>query len=262
MAADATHLCHFAVPTSAACAVKALAGTIGAWFESSFNTPTPAQRLAWPSIGRGENLLLCAPTGTGKTQAAFLPIISHLCDKPAEGTACLYIAPLKALARDISKNLHRALGEIGALAPTGTGDSRIRVGLRTGDTPTNERRKQLEQPPHILLTTPESLAVLLTNPRFCHLVRDLRWIVVDEVHVNNVALRPAYRAKGLGSALMRRVLTEARRLGAVRATLEVRASNMAARRFYETMGFEVTATRPRYYTDPTEDALILWRELT
>jgi [ribosomal protein S18]-alanine N-acetyltransferase len=113
----------------------------------------------------------------------------------------------------------------------------------------------------------------LQNPEVCHIyvVRTPEcrvagfcafWLVVDEVHVNNVALRPSYRAKGLGTALMRRVLTEARRLGAVRATLEVRASNLAARRFYETMGFEVTARRPRYYTDPTEDALILWRELT
>ena len=112
----------------------------------------------------------------------------------------------------------------------------------------------------------------LQNPDVCHIyvVRtpDCRvagfcafWLVVDEVHVNNVALRPAYRARGLGTALMRRVLTEARRLGAARATLEVRASNEGARRFYEAMGFTVTATRPRYYTDPSEDALILWREL-
>jgi ribosomal-protein-alanine N-acetyltransferase len=112
----------------------------------------------------------------------------------------------------------------------------------------------------------------LQNPEVCHIyvvrTKDCRvagfcafWLVVDEVHVNNVALRPAYRAKGLGTALMRRVLTEARRLGAVRATLEVRASNQGARRFYEAMGFAVTATRPRYYSEPTEDALILWREL-
>jgi ribosomal-protein-alanine N-acetyltransferase len=113
----------------------------------------------------------------------------------------------------------------------------------------------------------------LQNPEVCHIyvVRTPEcrvagfcafWLVVDEVHVNNVAVRPAYRAQGLGTALMRRVLTEARRLGAVRATLEVRASNERARRFYEAMGFSVTATRPRYYTDPSEDALILWRELT
>ena len=88
------------------------------------------------------------------------------------------------------------------------------------------------------------------------------WLVVDEAHINNFAIGPPCRGQGLGTLLMRRVLTEARRLGAVRATLEVRTSNDGARRFYETMGFAVTATRPRYYTNPTEDALILWRELT
>ncbi|HEY6510223.1 MAG TPA: ribosomal protein S18-alanine N-acetyltransferase [Vicinamibacterales bacterium] len=113
----------------------------------------------------------------------------------------------------------------------------------------------------------------LQNPDVCHIyvVRTEAcsvagfcafWLVVDEVHVNNVALRPLYRGRGMGTALMRRVLTEGRRLGAVRATLEVRASNENARRFYERMGFKVTATRPQYYTNPAEDALILWRELT
>lgn len=113
----------------------------------------------------------------------------------------------------------------------------------------------------------------LQNPDVCHIyvVRTEAcrvagfcafWLVVDEVHVNNVALRPLYRGRGLGTALMRRVLTEARRIGAVRATLEVRASNEGAIRFYQQMGFTVTATRPRYYTNPAEDALILWRELT
>ncbi len=87
------------------------------------------------------------------------------------------------------------------------------------------------------------------------------WLIVDEAHINNVAVRPSWRGQGLGTTLMRRVLTEARRLGAVRATLEVRASNQGARRFYEAMSFAVTATRPRYYTNPTEDALILWRDL-
>ena len=87
------------------------------------------------------------------------------------------------------------------------------------------------------------------------------WLIVDEAHINNLAVRPPNRGQGLGTLLMRRVLTEARRLGAVRATLEVRASNDGARRFYEAMGFAVTATRPRYYTNPTEDALILWRDL-
>jgi ribosomal-protein-alanine N-acetyltransferase len=86
------------------------------------------------------------------------------------------------------------------------------------------------------------------------------WLVVDEIHINNVAVLPECRGRGFGTLLMRRVLTEGRRLGATRATLEVRASNDAARRFYEGLGFCATAVRKQYYTNPVEDALILWRE--
>ena len=84
------------------------------------------------------------------------------------------------------------------------------------------------------------------------------WLVFDEIHINNVALRPALRGRGLGTALIHHVFTEARRLGATRATLEVRASNVAARRLYERLGFYVSGTRRNYYTHPVEDALILW----
>ena len=86
------------------------------------------------------------------------------------------------------------------------------------------------------------------------------WLVVDEIHVNNVAIRPEYRGRGFGTRLMRRVLTEGRRLGATRATLEVRASNDAARRVYEGLGFRAAGVRKRYYTNPEEDAVILWRD--
>jgi ribosomal-protein-alanine N-acetyltransferase len=86
------------------------------------------------------------------------------------------------------------------------------------------------------------------------------WLVADEVHINNVALRPALRGRGMGTALMRHVFAEARRLGARRATLEVRASNAGARRLYERLGFTVSGTRRNYYTSPVEDALVLWVE--
>lgn len=86
------------------------------------------------------------------------------------------------------------------------------------------------------------------------------WLVVDEIHINNVAVRPAYRGHGIGTAIIERVLREARRLGARRATLEVRASNTGALRLYERLGFRVAARRPNYYSSPVEDALILWRE--
>jgi ribosomal-protein-alanine N-acetyltransferase len=86
------------------------------------------------------------------------------------------------------------------------------------------------------------------------------WLVLDEIHINNVAVRPQFRGRGIGSALLHQALAEAKRLGARRATLEVRASNTAARRLYERLGFYVAATRRNYYTKPVEDALILWRD--
>jgi [ribosomal protein S18]-alanine N-acetyltransferase len=86
------------------------------------------------------------------------------------------------------------------------------------------------------------------------------WLVFDEIHINNVAIRPQYRGRGMGTAVMHHVLAEARRLGAKRATLEVRASNEPARRLYERLGFYVAAVRPNYYSSPVEDALILWRD--
>ena len=86
------------------------------------------------------------------------------------------------------------------------------------------------------------------------------WLVFDEIHINNVAVRPEYRGRGMGTAVMHRVFAEARELGARRATLEVRASNSGARRLYERLGFYVAGTRPSYYSSPVEDALILWRD--
>jgi len=86
------------------------------------------------------------------------------------------------------------------------------------------------------------------------------WLVLDEIHINNVAVLPALRGQGIGTQLMRRVFDEARRMGAKRATLEVRASNEGARRLYERLGFYIASVRPRYYTNPVEDALILWRD--
>jgi [ribosomal protein S18]-alanine N-acetyltransferase len=104
---------------------------------------------------------------------------------------------------------------------------------------------------HILLVRTEECAVV----GFCAF-----WLVFEEIHINNLALRPLFRAQGMGTALLRRVLEEGRRLGARRATLEVRASNEAARRLYERLGFYVAGVRRNYYTKPVEDALILWRD--
>jgi len=103
--------------------------------------------------------------------------------------------------------------------------------------------------------------IVLARTADCHVAGFCAfWLVFDEVHINNVALRPRFRARGIGTALLRHVLAEAGRLGARRATLEVRASNEGARRLYERLGFYVAGVRRNYYTDPVEDALILWRD--
>jgi ribosomal-protein-alanine N-acetyltransferase len=119
--------------------------------------------------------------------------------------------------------------------------------------------------------TKEMYAWELQNRSVCHIyvarTSDCRvagfcafWLVFDEIHINNVAILPEYRGRGMGTAVLQHILAEARRLGARRATLEVRASNAGARRLYERLGFYVAGVRPRYYSSPVEDALILWRD--
>lgn len=162
-------------PPSSSSALATLSDDVARWFAQSFTAPTLAQRFAWPTLADGENFLLSAPTGAGKTFAAFLPIINELLTHPTPTTRCLYVAPLKALIRDIGKNLRRCIRALPAANP-------LRLDLRTGDTPWRVRRRFFDQPPHILLTTPESLAVLLSQPAARAKLRSLRWVVVDEVH--------------------------------------------------------------------------------
>ena len=125
-----------------------------AWFERAFSAPTPAQALGWPAIARGGHVLIQAPTGSGKTLAAFLIGIDRLNEAPGEGMRLLYVSPLKALNYDIERNLRSPLAGLG---------SALTVGVRTGDTPADERRRMLRKPPDILITTPESLFLLLTS---------------------------------------------------------------------------------------------------
>src|SRR5437879_8974103 len=125
-----------------------------AWFEAAFEAPTPAQTLGWPAIASGENTLIQAPTGSGKTLAAFLYGIDKLNSAPGEGLRLLYVSPLKALNYDIERNLRGPLAVL---------RSELRVGVRTGDTPAKERAAMLREPPDILITTPESLFLLLTS---------------------------------------------------------------------------------------------------
>lgn len=158
------------------------------WFTSRFHEPTDAQRLGWPRIVAGEHTLLAAPTGSGKTLAAFLASIDRLLRQALVGelphqTQVIYVSPLKALSNDIHRNLQAPLEEIhlAALA-AGFRPQPIRVAIRTGDTPPNERQAMLRKPPHILVTTPESLYLLLTANRSRQMLRHVGTVIVDEIH--------------------------------------------------------------------------------
>ena len=132
------------------------------------------------------HLLLCSPTGSGKTLTAFLTIIDQLVRKALDGKLekrihCVYISPIKALANDIQKNLIGPLTEISERFLPDRAQE-IKVGLRTGDTPQSERQKMLRNPPHILITTPESLAIAITSPRFQPIISDVEYMIIDELH--------------------------------------------------------------------------------
>ncbi|HEY2535878.1 MAG TPA: DEAD/DEAH box helicase [Solirubrobacteraceae bacterium] len=153
---------------------------VRAWFEAAFAEPTPAQAKAWPVIARGENVLLSAPTGSGKTLAAFLGALSRLASAPGmdgprtPGTRVVYVSPLKALAYDIERNLRTPLRGIGIADAVSTA-------IRTGDTPQRERVAMVRHPPDILVTTPESLYLILTS-QARSMLAGVETVIVDEIH--------------------------------------------------------------------------------
>jgi ATP-dependent helicase Lhr and Lhr-like helicase len=158
------------------------------WFVTKFATPTEPQELGWPQIRARKDTLICAPTGSGKTLAAFLACIDMLVRKAVAGdlpdqTEVLYVSPLKALGNDIQRNLDVPLGEILQLArERGYLMPEIRTAVRTGDTLMHERRAMQKRPPHILVTTPESLYILLTAEKSRENLRTVKTLIVDEIH--------------------------------------------------------------------------------
>jgi ATP-dependent Lhr-like helicase len=155
-----------------------------AWFESSFAAPTPAQEQGWPAIASGKHTLIQAPTGSGKTLAAFLYGIDKLTDSPGEGLRLLYVSPLKALNYDVERNLRGPLAGLG---------SKLNVAVRTGDTPQRDRAAMLREHPDILITTPESLYLLLTS-RAREMLKSVETLILDEVHAVAGTKRGAHLA--------------------------------------------------------------------
>ncbi len=158
------------------------------WFAARFQAPSPIQRLGWPAIGAGHDTLLCAATGTGKTLAAFLWAIDRLVREAESGAlkdavSVLYVSPLKALANDVRINLDEPLRGICEIARAeGRSLPEIRAMVRTGDTLACERQAMVKRPPHILVTTPESLFILLTSKRFRQKLAQVQFVIVDELH--------------------------------------------------------------------------------
>ena len=191
---------------------------IAEWFDSNVGTPTEVQQQAWPAIQSRVDVLIAAPTGSGKTFAAFLSCIDRLFKQALareldDHTQVLYVSPLKALSNDIQKNLQQPLAEIGTAAlSAGLLMPELRVLVRTGDTPMTERQQMLKRPPHILVTTPESLFILLTAEKSRRLLRTIRTVIVDEIH----AVAPNKRGAHLALSLERLealTLTKPQRIG-------------------------------------------------
>src|SRR3954463_15758284 len=161
---------------------------VAAWFRRSFPGPTAPQRAAWPAIQAGRHTLIAAPTGSGKTLAAFLAAIDGLVREAISGSLAdavqvVYVSPLKALSNDIRVNLEAPLRGIAAeLQAQGISAPQIRALVRTGDTPQSERVAMRKSPPHILVTTPESLYLLLTSDSGRAMLASTRSVIVDEIH--------------------------------------------------------------------------------
>jgi len=179
---------EYAVEHSDREVLQKLSRPVAEWFISKYSSFTPPQRMAIPYIKSGRNVLISSPTGTGKTLAAFLAIIDELVsldlsDKLEDHVYAVYVSPLRALNNDMKKNLLQPLSEISSLVKEMYGrELRIRVAVRTSDTPSSEKSRMAKQPPHILITTPESLALALVAPKFRQHLKQVRWVIVDEIH--------------------------------------------------------------------------------
>ncbi|WP_457548670.1 ATP-dependent helicase [Archaeoglobus sp.] len=168
--------------------LKRLNWIVAEWFRRKFKSFTPPQRYSIVPALEGKNVLITSPTGSGKTLAGFLPVISDLVSLAEEGKLedrvyAVYVSPLRALNNDIRRNLEEPLREIYELAKEkGVNLQEIRIAVRTGDTTPEEKAKQLKKPPHILITTPETLSIVLSTPKFSRHLTGVKYLIVDEIH--------------------------------------------------------------------------------
>ncbi len=185
--------------------LQAFHPVIQEWFSTTLGEPTDVQKASWPAIQSGKHALISAPTGSGKTLAAFLTCIDRLLHQAihgelVDGIQIVYVSPLRALSHDIHKNLQQPLDEISQLAlSSGLLSPNIRVEVRTGDTPQAQRQRMLTHPPHILVTTPETLFLMVTAKRSRELLTNVHTVIVDEIH----ALAPNKRGAHLALSLER-----------------------------------------------------------
>ncbi|MBN1877823.1 MAG: DEAD/DEAH box helicase [Anaerolineae bacterium] len=249
---------------------------VRAWFEETFGEPTPPQAQGWPAIQRGEHTLILAPTGSGKTLAAFLWGIdqlfrelgesehcesritnheSRISEVTAEGVRLVYISPLKALNNDIHRNLRVPLAGIRAKADVLDLDlPSIRVAVRSGDTPQRERQAMLREPPHILITTPESFYLLLTSPRAREMFRTVHTVIVDEIHTLAGNKRGVHLSVSL-ERLQRLAEQPVQRIGlsATIDPLDEAARFLGGYEWKEASGIENQALRVTDYELPAEE---------
>jgi len=193
-------------------ALEPFAPAVRDWFARAFAAPTAAQAQAWPAIATGEHVLISAPTGSGKTLAAFLWALDRIVAEPAPAdskerrTRLVYVSPLKALSYDVDKNLRAPLRGI-----TADNGREVRVAVRTGDTPQKERRDMLREPPDVLITTPESLYLMLTS-QASRIFEGAEWVILDEIHAVAQTKRGAHLALSL-ERLVEQAGHEVQRIG-------------------------------------------------
>ncbi|MEM4833452.1 MAG: DEAD/DEAH box helicase, partial [Sulfolobales archaeon] len=243
------------------------------WFKRSFTAFTPAQLMAISYIKQGYNVLISSPTGTGKTLAAFLPIVDELFKMGELGDLkdqvyVIYVSPLRALNNDIVKNLRKPIEEIRETALSiGIKLPELKVKVRTSDTLPNEKQKMLREPPHILITTPESLAIALAAPKFREKLSGVRWVIVDEVHDLASSKRGAHlslsleRLEELASREIQRIGLSAtiaplesiaQFLVGFKSDLEPRNCVVIDARFLKPMDIKVLTPRVDIIRDPAE----------